>query len=236
MTGTATKAMHQGSGEESARHSMPHGQSPADLDLRWHVLGGPPHGRALLADDQTVSTLDLFRRNVEDMIGTVKVPVGVAGPLLVKGTLGSREFFVPLATTEATLVASYNRGSQLITAAGGCTARVVEHRVARAPGFAFSALSEVEPFTSWAKSQQPTFKRIAASSTRYVQLLATAFVVEGNHVYMVLQFSTADAAGQNMVTIATAAICNYVQEESPVHPHRTYVQSNLSQVKKASAQ
>src|SRR5260370_25315373 len=105
MTGTATKTSRQSCCAETARHSMPHGQSPADLDLRCHVLGGPPHGSALLADDQTVSTLDLFRRNVEDMTGTVEVPVGVARPLLANRTLCRLEFFVALATPQPPLVA-----------------------------------------------------------------------------------------------------------------------------------
>src|SRR5215472_16987293 len=94
-----------------AERSLQRGYSQADVSLRWQALGGSQKSQALLTDSQTVSMLELYRRNVEHLIGTVKVPVGVAGPLRVKGALGDREFFVPLATTEATLVASYNPGS-----------------------------------------------------------------------------------------------------------------------------
>ncbi|MCE4618826.1 MAG: 3-hydroxy-3-methylglutaryl-CoA reductase, partial [Desulfurococcales archaeon] len=48
---------------------------------------------------------DVFGRNIENPIGAVQVPVGVVGPLLVKGTYARGEYYVPLATTEGALVA-----------------------------------------------------------------------------------------------------------------------------------
>src|SRR6516225_10378760 len=52
--------------------------------------------------------------NIENLIGVASVPVGVAGPLLVDGEHARGTFYVPLATTEGTLVASYNRGMKLL--------------------------------------------------------------------------------------------------------------------------
>lgn len=48
--------------------------------------------------------------NIENFIGVAQVPVGIAGPLLVDGEHASGTFYVPLATTEGALVASYSRG------------------------------------------------------------------------------------------------------------------------------
>ena len=48
--------------------------------------------------------------------------MGVAGPLRVNGTYAQGDYYVPLATTEAALVASYHRGALLLSEAGGCSA------------------------------------------------------------------------------------------------------------------
>src|SRR3954454_19630274 len=48
--------------------------------------------------------------NVEHFTGVAQVPLGIAGPLLVNGDHAQGEFYVPMATAEGTLVASYNRG------------------------------------------------------------------------------------------------------------------------------
>ena len=84
------------------------------IALLWRQLrdfgaASAAHERAL-ADDDTLQAAEAYGANIENMIGTVKVPVGVVGPLRVNGLHANGEFFVPLATTEAALVASYARG------------------------------------------------------------------------------------------------------------------------------
>ena len=60
--------------------------------------------------------------------------------------------------------------------------------------------------------------------------------IEGNHVYLHFEFTTGDASGQNMVTIATEAICAYIAVHSPVRAQHFFIEANLSGDKKASAQ
>ncbi|MEO2240530.1 MAG: 3-hydroxy-3-methylglutaryl-CoA reductase, partial [Euryarchaeota archaeon] len=67
-------------------------------------------------------TIDANRamdKNIENMIGAVQIPVGIAGPLRVRGEYADGEYYVPLATTEGALVASVNRGCSAITESGG---------------------------------------------------------------------------------------------------------------------
>ena len=93
-----------------------------------------------------------YERNVENYVGTVRVPVGLAGPLLVDGAAARGAYYVPLATTEAALVASYSRGAQLITRSGGCTARVLDARMRRAPVLVFDDLRQTMLAAAWVRA------------------------------------------------------------------------------------
>src|SRR4051794_28680009 len=75
--------------------------------------------------------------NVEQFVGVAQVPIGLAGPLLVNGEHASGEFYVPLATAEGTLVASYNRGMRLLHEAGGGTTTILDDPMQRGPPFLF---------------------------------------------------------------------------------------------------
>jgi hydroxymethylglutaryl-CoA reductase (NADPH) len=198
-------------------------------------LAAPPESYEALLDPQTLEQRERYQHNIENFIGTVKVPVGLAGPLRVNGLFAQGDYYLPLATTEAALVASYSRGSQLISAAGGCTAMLLNEAVSRAPGFAFQNLQEAGRFVIWVTGQMEEFKRQAAGTTRHGELIDLQITVEGNYVYLNFEFLTGDAAGQNMVTIATQAICHYIEAYSPVRPRYFFVEANLSGDKKSSA-
>ena len=87
---------------------------------------------------------------------------------------------------------------------------------------------------AWASEHADTFKDIAASTTRHGRLIRTCFNVEGNHIYLIFEFITGDASGQNMVTIATDAVCRFILDQTPVQPVYWFVEGNHSGDKKAS--
>jgi hydroxymethylglutaryl-CoA reductase (NADPH) len=211
-------------------------ETPESVDRRWQLLQAAPETRAALADPQTLADLGAYSGNIENCIGTVKIPVGLAGPLRVNGLNAKGDFYVPLATTEAALVASYCRGAQLISQAGGCTAVVLNEGVSRAPGYAFTDLRDAGAFVAWAMTQLDVFRAKAEATTRHGKLTDMRITVEGNHVYLNFEYTTGDAAGQNMVTLATQAVCDYIAEASPVKPRYHFLEANLSGDKKASAQ
>jgi hydroxymethylglutaryl-CoA reductase (NADPH) len=209
--------------------------SPEALEKRWSLLRATPDQREAIADPQTVARMEAFQHNIENFIGTVKVPVGLAGPLRVNGLFAKGDYYLPLATTEAALVASYTRGAFAISGAGGCAVMLVNEGISRAPGYAFSNLEEAGRFVIWALSQQEEFKKAAEATTEHGRIIDLRFAMEGNHVYLTFEFTTGAAAGQNMVTIATQAICDYITEHSPVRPRYSFVEANFSGDKKASA-
>jgi hydroxymethylglutaryl-CoA reductase (NADPH) len=187
------------------------------------------------SDALAAAGAETFARNIENFIGTLAVPVGVAGPLRVNGLFAQGDYFVPLATTEAALVASFDRGARLLTEAGGCSAMLVNEGVCRAPGFAFRTMADAGEFVLWAGQRTEEFRAAAEATTRFGRLIEVRFNGEANHVYLQLEFSTGAAAGQNMVTIATQAVCDFIAANSPVKPEYHFVEANFSGDKKASA-
>lgn len=218
--------------------SIPSGNTSAEaVEQRWRVLAQhSATGRAELLDAHTIAAGEAYARSVENFIGTVKVPVGVVGPLRVNGVNAQGLYYVPLATTEAALVASYNRGAKLITESGGCAAVTTNEGMSRAPGFAFTTLHRAGEFIAWALANLDDLRRIAESTSRYARLKDMRVSLEGNHVYLIFDYTTGDAAGQNMVTIATQAVCEHIARECPVRAEYAFVEANHSGDKKASAQ
>lgn len=203
---------------------------------RWEILTKDGLDPLPLWNPAIESNGSVYDHNIENWIGTVKIPVGVAGPLRVNGLYAQGDYYIPLATTEAALVASYHRGTIVLSESGGATAAVLSEGISRAPGFAFSNLSEAGSFVAWAIAEFPSFKQQAEKTTNHGKLIDMRVTVEGNHVYLNFEYLTGDAAGQNMVTIATQAICDWVNENTPIKPAYYFVEANLSGDKKASAQ
>lgn len=187
-----------------------------------------------LADAETVQDAERYAGNIENMIGTVKVPLGAIGPLRINGMNANGDFIIPLATTEAALVASYHRGAVLITAAGGASVALIQEGMLRTPGFRFRSLFESGLFVDWLTRELDALKAAAESTTRYGKLIGLEPVIDNDIVFLLCRYTTGDAAGQNMVTIATDALCRHVEAHCPIKPLNWYIEANFSGDKKAS--
>jgi len=177
-----------------------------------------------------------LRGNIENFIGMAQVPVGLAGPLLLKGDHATGEVMVPLATTEGALVASYSRGMKAITASGGARTKILDEGVQRAPYFKLPDLAAAGRFVAFTLAHLNEFSAITARTSRYAGFKQVRPIIEGNSVTLVFEFTTGDAAGQNMVTICTAAICRFLLEQCGETIAEFYVESNASGDKKANFQ
>ncbi len=222
----------------SAKNAIPMGFS-ADVDevvRRREMIGLNAGAADFRMGPADPASLEAYSDNIENLVGTVELPVGVAGPLRVNGLHAQGDYVIPLATHEAALVASFHRGALAVSSAGGCTALLLNEGVSRSPGFVFRDLVETGKFLAWALPREEKFREIAESTTRHGKLVDINTTIEGNHVYLRFDYHTGDAAGQNMVTLATQAVCDYIAEHSPVRPEAIYVEANLSGDKKASSQ
>jgi hydroxymethylglutaryl-CoA reductase (NADPH) len=191
-------------------------------------------GGGSFADPVTLDQLEAYSANIENLIGTVKLPVGVAGPLRVNGLHAHGDYLVPLATTEAALVASYSRGADVITRSGGAAAVMVSEGVLRSPVFVFADIVEAGLFVGWAAERAEALREAAEATTRHGKLEAIEPFIDNDTVFLICRYTTGDAAGQNMVTIATEALCRAVLDGCPVTPRHWFIEGNFSGDKKAS--
>jgi len=207
------------------------------INKRWQHLSKYNKNNITHASDlYSGEDLSDYSSNIENCIGTVKVPVGVAGPIRVRGTYAQGDFLLPMATTEAALLASYHRGAVLISKAGGCSAMLMSEGVTRSPAFAFNTIANLAIFSHWILLNKEKLTDTAKKTSNYCRLIDIRIAAEGNHLYLLCDFTTGDAAGQNMVTIATQAICEYIIANTPVQPKFWFVEANCSGDKKSTAQ
>src|SRR5512140_640535 len=172
--------------------------------------------------------------NIEHFTGVAQVPIGLAGPLLVNGEHAQGEFFVPLATTEGTLVASYNRGMKLLKAAGGVTTTVVDDAMQRAPVFLFDNARQARDFGAWVVEHFAEIKAQAEKTTRSGKLRDIEQYSAARFRYLRFNYTTGDAAGQNMVGRATQAACDWIQANYQRTLPHYFLAANFDTDKKAS--
>jgi len=155
---------------------------------------------------------DVVGRNIENPIGAVQIPLGVVGPLRIVGEHASGDFYVPLATSEGALVASISRGAKAITMSGGAFAVVYRDGMTRAPLFRTPSARRAVDLVRWVMDSYEAIKREAESTTRYGKLVSIEPYVAGNNVWLRFRFTTGDAMGMNMVTIAVDRASKYIVE------------------------
>src|SRR5918999_1042319 len=171
--------------------------------------------------------------NVEQFFGGAQVPIGLAGPVLVNGEHAKGDFYVPLATAEGTLVASYNRGMRLLREAGGVTTTVMADKMQRAPAFIFESAREAREFAHWLDENFDQIKQMAESSTRAGRLHDIEKYSASRILFCRFNYTTGDAAGQNLTGKATAVACEWIRANHPKLQHY-FLESNFATDKKSS--
>lgn len=157
--------------------------------------------------------------NIENFFGVAQVPIGLAGPVLINGEHAQGEFFVPLATTEGTLVASYSRGMKLCREAGGITTTVLDDKMQRAPVFSFSNAREAKAFSVWLTAHFDEIAAAAQTTTTSGRLIEIQQFSVSKLLYTRFNYTTGDAAGQNMTGKATFAACAWIKQNYPHELH-----------------
>jgi hydroxymethylglutaryl-CoA reductase (NADPH) len=162
-----------------------------------------------------------------------QVPLGFAGPLTIKGEHAQGEFIIPMATAEGTLVASYNRGMKILNLSGGVEVTVIGDAMQRAPVFVFDDARAARDFVRWVQDHMDQIRDQAEATSSVAKLSYIDPYLAGKFAFLRFNFTTGDAAGQNMVGRATFAASSWILDNFEGVRH-FYLESNLATDKKAS--
>lgn len=149
--------------------------------------------------------------NIENFVGSVEIPVGLAGPLLFDGERARGHVVAPMATTEGALVASVSRGAAAITRSGGVQARVLHQQMVRAPIFELRDVQEAGRLIRWLGDHIEEIREQVGLVSNHARLLRLEPWQAGRIVHVRFCYSTGDAAGQNMTTACTWRACQWIE-------------------------
>jgi hydroxymethylglutaryl-CoA reductase (NADPH) len=214
--------------QREAPGKPPGGWEPKDTErrLRWvevltgHDLKRVPHPR-----------LDEIHGIIENHVGFMPLPMSIVSPLVIHGDYARGEFIVPLCTLEGSLTLSMNRGLLAIAKAGGCRTIHLKQELSRSPAFCLPTITEISSFLDWINDHADSILVAAESTTRHGRLLRVDPTPIQQWVVLDFVYDTGNAAGQNLVTLATEAACRYIQQETGFH---YYLESTFSSDKKSS--
>ncbi|MBE6520716.1 MAG: hydroxymethylglutaryl-CoA reductase (NADPH) [Thermoplasmata archaeon] len=151
-------------------------------------------------------------KNIENMIGVTQIPLGYAGPVKIRGEYAVGDFLVPLATTEGALVASISRGMSVITKSGGAAVHVFGDAMTRAPVLRVRDLDHCIQVMDWIDNNEKAIQVAVSTTTSHGKLVRIEKFPDGRNLFLRFSFSTGDAMGMNMATIASEAVCRLIEK------------------------
>lgn len=155
-----------------------------------------------------------LNRNIENSIGCVQIPVGIVGPLKVKGDYANGDFYIPIATTEGALVASVNRGCSALNEGGGVYTKIIDDKMSRAPLLKVKNIRHALEVLEWIKEHYKQIKEVFESKSKHLKLKDIKHWIIGKNLWLRFEADTGDAMGMNMVTIASDLATQYIIENN----------------------
>src|SRR5271157_3243425 len=104
---------------------------------------------------------------------------------------------------------------RLLTECGGVKTTIVERSMQRAPVFIFDDATKARAFGLWVDDNFAAIKQQAEATTRIGKLVKIQQFAIGPLRHLRFNYSTGDAAGQNMVGKATLAACQWISKTYP---------------------
>jgi len=179
-----------------------------------------------------------INNNIESVIGSIEIPVGIVGPLLFNDKENFENVYTIAGTLEGALVASMNRGAKAISLSNGFSAHVYHQKMVRAPLFILKTTEQANLFTAWIAQNFDQIKEVAQSYSNHAILIEILPYSSDNDVHLRFVYTTGDAAGQNMTTTCTWHAMLWIVEnfklDTDIEIKDFVIEGNGSSDKKAS--
>jgi hydroxymethylglutaryl-CoA reductase (NADPH) len=173
---------------------------------------------------------DIYKRCCENVIGFIQIPLGIAGPIV----MNNKEYYLPMATTEGTLVASTSRGAKAITKSGGCYATIIKDSITRSPVIKCGSVKEAMSIKNYCEENLKTIQTIFNSTSNYAKLQNIKSTLVGKYIYLRFECTSGDAMGMNMIGKGTELSIKHILENFPNSQLKS-ISGNMCVDKKASA-
>ena len=163
------------------------------------------------------------------------IPMRWLGPIRIGGNVFTGEQEVPLATYETTLWPSVRRGAHVSTLVeGGIQCTLIDERMTRSVLFECGTASVAHSAAVRIVADRVRLQETVAQTSRFAQLIDINTQVVGNLLFVRFEFTTGDAAGHNMVTLASDHLMDSILTSSPELRYAS-ISGNLCTDKKVSA-
>ena len=215
--------------DNNKRNRIPRGYLPEDSQRRIDWLKNE-HDFEL--KDLPGNDTEELKGIIENHVGFMQIPMAIAGPVTIDGKYAKGKFPIPLCTIEGSLTASMNRGLYASSLCGGMKVKHFRQELSRSPIFIFDDLKKSDEFQQWVTDHLDEIIKAAQSTTQYGKVLRIDQHAIQNYVLLDFILDTGNAAGQNMVTLATNVACEYIRQETG---QKFFLDSNLASDKKASS-
>ena len=159
-------------------------------------------------------TTEQVKNSIENFIGDVKVPLGIAGPLNIKGTSANGSFYIPMSTSEGALVASYSRGMNIINMCGGVETVTYDDYFIRSGMFKISSLQKSLELKRWCQSHESEIREIVLKASSHISIVKIEYDLTGTNFIASFYVTTGDAMGSNMASKACFEASKYIHSQS----------------------
>jgi hydroxymethylglutaryl-CoA reductase (NADPH) len=164
------------------------------------------------------------KKNCENLIGSVEVPVGIAGPVttqinqvfndLTISKKSKKSYLIPLATTEGALVASIHRGLKVLNV-GETKVIVKKVGMSRSVVFECDSIESAAEFNLYFSKNTDLFAKFCEETSNHLKFLSYEVLNRDKLLYYRFVFDTDEAMGMNMVTIALSYAWDKFKRQLP---------------------